>query len=61
MLTQEARSITVALPDEVNSAILALRTRKEFAQCSYSEIVRYLVNAALDEYEKETQFHESVN
>lgn len=40
--------VTVAFPDDVDSAILALRSKKEFQRCSYSEIVRRLVNLALD-------------
>lgn len=48
------KRITIAFPEEVDNAILALRGNKEFARCSYSEIVRRLVNVALD-HEKSEQ------
>lgn len=48
------KRITIAFPEEVDNAILALRANKEFARCSYSEIVRRLINTALDHEKSET-------
>lgn len=42
------KRITVSFPDEVDSAVIALRKRDEYARCTYSEIIRRLVIIGLE-------------
>lgn len=42
------KRITVAFPDEIDEAIIALRKTDRFARCSYAEIVRKLVERGLE-------------
>ncbi len=45
----DMKRLTVSFPDEINDAIYALRKTDEFSRCSYSEIIRRLVQRALDQ------------
>lgn len=40
----DMRRITIALPDELDKRILELRKDDRFVRCSYSEIVRQLLD-----------------
>lgn len=44
----DMRRITIALPDEIDRRILELRKDDRFVRCSYAEIVRQLLEHALD-------------
>jgi Arc/MetJ-type ribon-helix-helix transcriptional regulator len=44
----EMRRVTVAIPDRLDSRILQLRKTTVFAKCSYSELVRMLLDVGLD-------------
>lgn len=37
------RRVTISLPDELDKQILELRKEERFVRCSYSEIVRQLL------------------
>ena len=43
----EMRRITVAVPDEIDNAVIALRKTDEFARCTYSEIVRKILERGI--------------
>lgn len=43
----EMKRVTVALPDEIDKKVLELRKDERFIRCSYSEIVRKLLEAGL--------------
>lgn len=43
----DMKRITVSFPDEIDGAILRLRETDQFANCSYSEIIRQLVDRGL--------------
>lgn len=45
----DMRRITIALPDEIDRRILELKKDDRFVRCSYAEIVRKLLEHALDE------------
>lgn len=40
----EMRRMTISLPDELDKKILELRKDERFVRCSYSEIVRQLLD-----------------
>jgi len=47
----DMRRMTISMPDELDRRILELRKDDRFARCSYSEIVRQMLDqgfAALD-------------
>ena len=43
----DMRRITIALPDEIDKRIIALRKDARFIRCSYAEIVRQLLERGL--------------
>lgn len=43
----EMKRVTVSLPDEIDKKVLELRKDDRFVRCSYSEIVRKLLEAGL--------------
>lgn len=43
----DMRRITIALPDEIDKKILELRKDDRFVRCSYSEIVRQILERGL--------------
>lgn len=43
----DMKRVTVAFPDEIDAAILDLKSTDQFRKCSYSEIVRRLVKHGL--------------
>ena len=43
----EMKRVTVSLPDEIDKKVLELRKDERFIRCSYSEIVRKLLEAGL--------------
>lgn len=43
---------TVSLPENMEAALIELRKTDRFCRCSYSEIVRQLIEAGLNEVEK---------
>ncbi len=47
-MTQMKR-LTVSLPDGLDEKILSLRKTDRFIRCSYSEIVRQLIEAGADD------------
>lgn len=44
----EMRRVTISLPDEIDAKVLALKKEERFVRCSYSEIVRMLLQAGLE-------------
>ena len=44
----DMRRVTVSLPDSIDKQILALRKDDRFIRCSYSEIVRQVLECGLD-------------
>lgn len=50
----DMRRITIALPDEIDRRILELKKDDRFVRCSYAEIVRKLLEHALDESNRRT-------
>lgn len=51
----EMRRITITVPDEVDQKVVQLRKDDRFMRCSYSEIVRQMLDLGLKAYEKEKQ------
>lgn len=45
----EMKRLTVSLPNEIKDAIFELRKTEAFGRCSYSEIVRQLVQRGLEQ------------
>lgn len=43
----EMRRVTITLPDAMDKAVLQLRKDDRFARCSYSEIVRQMLDLGL--------------
>lgn len=43
----DMKRVTVSFPDDLDAAIIALRKTKQFERCSYSEIVRRLIERGL--------------
>lgn len=44
----EMRRVTISLPEETDKKILELRKNDRFVRCSYSELVRQIVEQGLD-------------
>ena len=44
----DMRRMSIAIPDELDNRILALRKTDKFIRCSYSEIVRRIIERGLD-------------
>lgn len=51
----EMRRVTISIPEEMDKRILALRKRKAFERCSYSEIVRRMVEIGIEAKHKADQ------
>ena len=51
----EMRRVTITIPDEVDGKVLQLRKDDRFVRCSYSEIVRQMLDLGLKVYEKEKE------
>lgn len=49
----EMKRITISLPDDLDSAVEALRATERFAHASYSEIIRYLVGLGLASWDRD--------
>ena len=45
------RRVTISLPDELDKKVLELKKDDKFVRCSYSEIVRMLLQAGLEKEE----------
>lgn len=43
----EMKRVTISLPDEIDRRVLELRKDDRFIRCSYSEIVRKMLEAGL--------------
>ena len=43
----EMRRVTISIPEDMDKRILNLRKREEFARCSYSEIIRRMVELGM--------------
>lgn len=43
----EMRRVTISLPDEIDRRVLELKKKDRFIRCSYSEIIRLLLQAGL--------------
>jgi len=44
----DMRRVTIALPDEIDRKILELRKNDNYIRCSYSEIVRMVLERGID-------------
>jgi Arc/MetJ-type ribon-helix-helix transcriptional regulator len=51
----DMKRISIAIPDELDDRILALRKTDEFIRCSYSEIVRQIIERGLTVAKTDTQ------
>lgn len=51
----DMKRITVSFPDDLDVKIIELRKTDEFARCTYSEIIRRLVQRGLEMGEKELE------
>lgn len=49
----DMRRVTVSLPDELDKHILEARKDDRFIRCSYSEIVRQLLERGIETYKAE--------
>lgn len=49
----EMKRVTISVPDDLDSRIFAMRKTDDFVSCSYSEIVRRLLEAGLRTIGKE--------
>ena len=48
----EMRRVTISLPDEIDEEVLELKKQDRFVRCSYSEIIRMLLQAGLEAEDK---------
>ena len=51
----EMRRVTITIPDEVDNKVLQLRKDDRFVRCSYSEIVRQMLDLGIRAYEKKEE------
>ncbi len=49
----DMRRVTISLPDELDKKILELKRNDRFVRCSYSEIVRQLMEHGYQMFEAE--------
>lgn len=49
----DMRRVTIAFPDDMDERILALRKEDRFIRCSYSEIVRRILERGFEALEDE--------
>lgn len=49
----EMRRVTITVPDDVDQKVLQLRKDDRFVRCSYSEIVRQMLDLGIKAYERE--------
>lgn len=49
----EMRRVTITVPDNIDQMVLELRKEDRFIRCSYSEIVRQILDIGLKAYAKE--------
>lgn len=49
----EMRRVTITVPDDVDKKVLQLRKDDRFVRCSYSEIVRQMLDLGIKAYERE--------
>lgn len=49
----DMRRVTISLPDELDKKILELKKNDRFVRCSYSEIVRQLMEHGYQMFEAE--------
>lgn len=47
----EMRRMTVSIPDEMDRRLLALRRDDRFSRCSYSELVRRMLDRGMKDHE----------
>lgn len=45
----DMKRVTISLPDDIDRKVLELRKDDRFVRCSYSELVRMLLEAGLSE------------
>ena len=46
-MSTEMKRVTISLPDSIDKKVLELRKDDRFVRCSYSEIVRKMLEAGL--------------
>lgn len=51
----DMRRVTISLPDELDKKILELKRNDRFVRCSYSEIVRQLMEHGYQMFEAERE------
>ena len=49
LLMTDMKRVTISLPDDIDRKVLELRKDDRFVRCSYSELVRMLLEAGLSE------------
>lgn len=49
----EMRRVTISIPDELDKKVLELKKEDKFIRCSYSEVVRMLLQAGLEKATKD--------
>lgn len=50
----DMRRVTITIPDSVDQKVLDLRKDDKFVRCSYSEIVRQMLDLGLQAYARNT-------
>lgn len=43
----DMRRITISVPQDMDDRVLALRKRKDYVRCSYSELLRRMIEIGL--------------
>lgn len=51
----DMRRVTITIPDSVDQKVLDLRKDDKFVRCSYSEIVRQMLDLGLQAYARNTE------
>lgn len=51
----EMRRMTISIPNELDKRLLALRKDDRFTRCSYSEIVRRMLEQGMKDHESSEQ------
>lgn len=49
----DMRRVTIAVPDHIDQMVLNMRKDDRFVRCSYSEIVRQMLDLGIKAYEQE--------
>lgn len=51
-MNNTVKRMSLTLPTELEKKVVELRRSEKFCRCSYAEILRFLIKAGIDSYEK---------